>query len=196
MHPVSHLLIGWVLANGAGLDKRDRMLVTVAGVVPDLDGLGVIGDLLTDGTRHPLYLYDTYHHVLMHNLGFGLLLTLLAALLARRKLTATGLVILSFHLHLLGDIVGSRGPDGYQWPIPYLLPFSDTWQLTWSHQWGLKAWPNVSISLVLLAITLYWTWKRGRSPLEMLSTKGDAALVQTLRVRFGDPGKTNHPGLS
>ncbi len=27
------------------------------------------------------------------------------------------LVLFSFHLHLLGDLVGARGPDGDQWPI-------------------------------------------------------------------------------
>jgi inner membrane protein len=195
MHPISHLLIGWALANTAGLEKRDRMLVTVAGVVPDLDGLGVIADILTEKARHPLYLYDTYHHVLMHNLGFGLLLALLALSLGRRRICAGGLVILSFHLHLLGDLVGSRGPDGYQWPIPYLWPFSEAWQLAWSHQWGLKAWPNVSITVVLLALTLYWAWKRGRSPLELVSGKGDAALVRTLRHRFGDPSRSLHPSM-
>ena len=187
MHPVSHLLVGWVLANSAGLGRRDRVLVTVAGVIPDLDGLGVIGDILTERSGHPLDLYGTYHHVLMHNLGCGFLLALLALLAAKRKSATAALVLLSFHLHLLGDIVGSRGPDGYQWPIPYLLPFSDAWQLTWSHQWALKAWSNVSITLVLLAITLHWTWKRGRSPLELISIRGDEALVRTLRERFGSP---------
>lgn len=187
MHPVSHVLIGWALANTARLEKRDRLLVTLAAFVPDLDGLGVFADMLTEGTSHPLYLYDTYHHILMHNLAFGLFLTLVAAAFARRRLMASLLVLLGFHLHLLGDIVGSRGPDGYQWPIPYLAPFSDAWQFAWSGQWDLKAWPNVSLTLLLMALTLYWTWQRGRSPLELLSSRADAALARTLRTRFGEP---------
>jgi hypothetical protein len=97
------------------------------------------------------------------------------------------LVLLSFHLHLFGDLVGSRGPDGYQWPIPYLEPFSGAWQLAWSHQWGLKAWPNVTLTIGLLALTLYWSWRRGRSPVEILSTRADASLARTLRARFGEP---------
>ena len=48
MHPITHLLVGWTLANAAGLGKRDRMLVTVAGVIPDIDGLGVLADVLTE----------------------------------------------------------------------------------------------------------------------------------------------------
>lgn len=187
MHPISHLLIGWTVANSARLARRDRMLVTLAGVLPDLDGLGVVADILTERTRHRTFYYDAYHHVLAHNLAFGCALSLLAAILAKRRPLTTALAFLSFHLHLLGDLVGSRGPDGYQWPIPYLAPFSDALQLSWSHQWGLKAWPNVTATILLLALALYWTWKRGRSPLEMVSLKGDAALVRTLRVRFGEP---------
>ncbi len=187
MHPVTHLLIGWTLANSTRLNKRDRLLVTVTGFVPDLDGLGVFADILTEKTSHPLYLYDTYHHVLMHNLAFGFFLAILAAVLAERRIASSMLAFLSFHLHLLGDIVGSRGPDGYQWPIPYLMPFSNAWQLAWSGQWGLKAWPNVTLTLLLMALTLYWTWKRGRSPIELVSSKGDSALVRTLRARFGEP---------
>jgi len=189
MHPISHLLIGWSLASAAGLERRDRMLVTLAGLIPDLDGLGVVADVLTEKSRHPLYLYDQYHHVLLHNALFGLFLTLVALLFARRKALTPALVAFSFHLHLLGDIAGSRGPDGDQWPIPYLSPFSDAWQLTWSHQWGLKAWPNVSVTLLLLAMTLYWAWQKGRSPLELVSSRADAALTRTLRARFGEPAR-------
>jgi len=91
---------------------------------------------------------------------------------------------LAFHLHLLGDLVGSRGPDGYQWPIPYLYPFSAQWTLAWPGQWELNAWPNILITALVLGITLYLAWKRGCSPLEMVSLKADAAFVTGLRKRF------------
>lgn len=187
MHPITHLLTGWTLANLPRLERRDRVLVTLAALIPDFDGLGVIADIATERTNHPLYLYDDFHHILMHNGLFGILLTATAFAFAKRRGLSALLAFLGFHLHLLGDIVGSRGPDGYQWPIPYLVPFSDAWQLTWSHQWGLKAWPNVTLTLLLLALALYWSWKRGRSPLELVSVRADAALARTLRARFGEP---------
>ena len=34
MSPVTHFLTGWVLANSAGLERRDRALVTLSVVVP------------------------------------------------------------------------------------------------------------------------------------------------------------------
>jgi hypothetical protein len=93
------------------------------------------------------------------------------------------LAFLSFHLHLLGDLVGARGPDGYQWPIPYLLPFSRAWEWTWEGQWALNAWPNFALTIALLLATFFLAWKRGFSPLEILSARTDQGFVRTLRAR-------------
>ena len=184
MNPVSHLLTSWVVANTADLTARDRALVTLAGVVPDIDGLGVIAEILTEHTTFPLLWYSKYHHVLCHNLGFGLLLAVMVILFGVRRWMTAFLVLVVFHLHLLGDLVGSRGPDDYQWPIPYLFPFSDRWQLIWTGQWELNAWPNVLITILLLAATIYIAWKKGSSPLEMVSKKADAAFVSILRKLY------------
>jgi len=94
------------------------------------------------------------------------------------------LALASFHVHLAEDILGSRGPDGYQLPIPYLWPFYSSLQLSWRGEWGLNTWPNVVLTVALLLITLWLAWRRGFSPLEMISTKADAAFVGALRRRF------------
>jgi inner membrane protein len=93
-------------------------------------------------------------------------------------------VFFSFHLHLLGDVVGARGPDGYQWPLVYLWPFSDKWLLTWKGQWQLDAWPNFLITMLALFFTFYLAWNRGFSPVGIFSKKADNAFVETLRNRF------------
>lgn len=108
----------------------------------------------------------------------------MALAVATRKWATALLAFLSFHLHLFEDVLGSRGPDGDQWPIPYLAPFSHIMQLTWHGQWGLNAWPNVLLTIILLLITFWLAWQRGFSPLEMISTKADATLVEVLRRRF------------
>ena len=187
MHPVTHLLTGWVVAESAALGRRDRSLVTLAAVMPDIDGLGVIGEIATRNSSSPVFWWSEYHHVLCHNIGFGVLLAASAALLAVRRATTALLVVLVFHLHLFADLVGSRGPDGFQWPVPYLLPFSDEWQLRWSGQWPLDAWPNFLLTGLLLVLTLYLAWKRSYSPIGIVSVKADAAFVATLRRRFGEP---------
>jgi len=169
------------VANTAKLNPRERMLVAVAGVIPDLDGFGILVDL---ATRHATDWWGRFHHELGHNLGFCLLVTVAFAALAKRKGMTALLVFLSFHLHLFGDVIGARGPDGDQWPIPYLEPFSHLPRLTWSGQWALNAWPNMLITGILIALAVRWAWQRGYSPLEMFSARADAMFVNTLRRRF------------
>ncbi|OFV98771.1 MAG: metal-dependent hydrolase [Acidobacteria bacterium RIFCSPLOWO2_02_FULL_61_28] len=187
MNPVTHLLVGWTVANATTLTPRERALVTVAGIVPDVDGFGMVTDLLTRNSEHPLELWGRFHHVLAHNLGFGLGVGVAAFALSRRRWVAASLALLSFHLHLAGDLVGARGPDGDQWPIPYLSPFSQDWQLTWTGQWALNAWPNFVITGALLLLAFYLAWRRAFSPLELVSSRADRAFVKTLRDRFGAP---------
>jgi inner membrane protein len=183
MSPVTHFLTGWVLANTASLNRKDRALVTLAGVIPDVDGLGAIADLLTRPSAHPLDWFARYHHSL-HNLGFALLIAVAAYALATQRGKVAALAFLSFHLHLLEDLIGARGPDGYPWPIPYLMPFSGALQLSWRGQWALNAWPNFAITMALLLVTFYLAWFRGYSPLDMFSLRADAAFVEALRKRF------------
>jgi len=185
MNPVEHLFAGWAVANVLPLERRDRMLVTIAGVIPDLDGFGLLPELLTRGTKHERLWWTYYHHLLGHNLGFALLCTAGAFFVARRPALTALLVAISFHLHLLCDVIGARGPDGYQWPIPYLLPFSNAWQWSWSGQWALNAWQNVVIMIGLLLFAVWVAVRRGHTPVELFSARGDAAVVAALRGRLG-----------
>jgi inner membrane protein len=134
-------------------------------------------------SAHPLLWFSRYHHSL-HTLTFAAVVGVIAFALAQQKWKVGLLAMASFHLHLLEDLAGSRGPDGYPWPIPYLQPFSAAISLTWRGQWALNAWENVVLTAALLLATLWLAWRRGFSPLEMISIKADARLVATLRRRF------------
>jgi inner membrane protein len=186
MSPVTHFLAGWLVANTALSNRRDRILVTIAGIISDIDGMGLLMDIIQRNPVTKLEWWGTYHHQLGHNILFVIIIVFLSSLFSIRRMTAVILVFISMHLHFLGDILGARGPDD-QWPIPYLLPFSASWQLTWSGQWMLNSWQNFIITASLLGMTFYLAWKRGYSPLEMLSSKADLAFVRTLRSRFGNP---------
>ena len=181
MNPITHALAGWCLAEAVpGLEKRDRAIVVAAAVVPDLDGFGLLPELLTRDSNTPLFWWTDYHHQLAHNLLFAIAATSVAALISRR---AALLAFAAVHLHLLCDLIGSRGPDGYQWPIPYLTPFSD-FTLSWNGQWALNAWPNIAITIALLAATFTLAWSRGYSPVGLFSARADAAFVDALRIRI------------
>ena len=191
MNPVTHLLVGWTVANATTLTQRERALVAVAGIIPDVDGFGIVTDFLTRNSAQPLEWWGKFHHVLAHNLGFGLGVGVATFCLASHRWVAASLALLSFHLHLVGDLVGARGPDGDQWPIPYLSPFSQGWQLVWKGQWALNAWPNFVITGALLVLAFYLAWRRAFSPLELVSSRADQAFVKTLRGRFGSPHGTD-----
>jgi inner membrane protein len=187
MNPITHFLVSWDVANIASLDRKDRTLVTLVGVIPDIDGFGAIPELLTRNSDQPLFWWTDYHHILGHNLPFGLFVTIGSFAIARKRWKTALLAFLTFHLHILGDVVGGRGPDSYQWPIPYLYPFSETWLLVWKGQWELNAWPNFVVTGIALFLMFFLAWRQGFSPLEMISTSANQAFVQTLRKRFGEP---------
>lgn len=185
MNPITHLLLGWTVASADGtLARRERAAVTLAAVVPDLDGLGLAAEILTRGSRHEMLWWSAYHHTVLHNLTFALFVSAVSFFLTGRRWRVAFLAFFSFHIHLLGDILGARGPDNDHWPIPYLTPFSDAWQFAWNGQWDLNAWPNIALTMALLLLCFYLAWKRGYSPLEMISARADQAFVQTLRRRF------------
>jgi hypothetical protein len=183
MSPVTHFFAGWLLAGATSLTRREKAIVVAAAVVPDIDGLGAVAEVLTRNSSHPLLWFSQYHHSL-HTLMFALLITALAFLLARQRWKTALLAFLSFHLHLLGDLIGARGPDGYGWPIPYLKPFSDAVQLSWQGQWALNAWQNIVITGAMLIMTFWMAWKYQTSPLELLSAKANQSFVAALRARF------------
>lgn len=85
MHPITHLLLGWTVASIARLTHRERAAVTLAGVVPDLDGLGILAEVLTRSWDRPLLWWSDYHHVLAHNLCGGLLVAALSGILANSR---------------------------------------------------------------------------------------------------------------
>jgi inner membrane protein len=184
MNPITHFLISWNTAALTGAGKRDRILVTLGGLLSDIDGLGIILELATRHTGKPLNFYSNYHHQLAHNISVAILGLFTMLLFAQRKLRTAFVFLIVFHLHLLCDLIGARGPEGYQWPIPYLFPFSSAVQLTWKYQWSLNGWQNFVITILMCGMVFIISWKKGFSPLEMFSARADKLFVQTLKRRF------------
>lgn len=195
MSPLTHALLSWLVANGApSLSRRERGLVTLAGVVPDLDAAGALPQLLTAHTAHPVYWGSDYHHVLGHNLVVAVAVAGFVAWRSERRALAGALAFATFHLHLLCDLVGSRGGDGYTWPMTYGFPFTDRVQLSWSGQWELDAWPNIAITAAAIAIALGLAASRGFGPFEIVWPTGDRALVavaRSWRARLASLGRSS-----
>lgn len=185
MHPITHFLASWAVGDLTLKQSRDRTLVSLCGMAPDLDGLGV----LVDGTnallgRPGTWYFGEYHHVLLHGLPAALLLPCAFAAFARDRLRTFLVGVLVVHLHYLSDLVGSRGPAPDDlWPIAYLAPLSDRWTFQWSRQWPLNAWPNLLLTACLMGYAFYRAVRSGYSPVGVVSTSADRVFVQTVRHR-------------
>ena len=144
--------------------------------MPDLDGLTLVAGLAA---------YGRYHHVLTHNLAFGLVVTAVSAVWVPRRARELALVFAAFCSHLIGDYFGS-GPG---WGLAPFLPFSDRFFL-FEHAWDLVGWQNITITLAGIVVALVIAVRVGRTPLELVHPATDRAVVDTLRARFGGgPGR-------
>jgi inner membrane protein len=185
MSPLTHLVASWLVAVATTNNPRDRKLVTWAGVLPDADGLGVIPDVVgswISGKECTFHYYQQYHHVLMHGWPGAIVTSSALALFARQRCRVLLLCLLTFHLHLLCDLVGSRGPTvGDLWPICYSEPIFRHPIWFWKHQWRLDGWQNQTIFVVLFIASLWVAVKRGISFVEVIGSRADAVFVQVLR---------------
>ncbi len=185
MSPIAHFFGSWLIASATTNNSRDRALVTLAGVLPDADGLGAVVDVvgsLISGQENTFWYYQRYHHSLLHGWPGALLVTLILTSFARQRGRVALLCLLTFHLHLLCDFIGSRGPSPMDlWPIHYGAPLLRKPNFEWHGQWKLDGWQNQIICVGLFATELWLAPRRGFSFASLFSRKADAAFVSTLR---------------
>jgi hypothetical protein len=183
MTPAIHLFASWIFAAKTTHNLRDCRLVTLAGMAPDLDGLGLVIDVITHQFRtYPTNLYEDYHHYLLHGIFGGLGITLFFVIFAKDRWRVILLALAVFHLHLLCDFVGSRGPSPEDlWPIFYLGPLQKDPMWIWTGQWELYCWPNRLLAVALFGWSLCLAVKQGQSFLGVFNRRLDAIVVVVLR---------------
>ena len=185
MNIVTHLLVGWNTAAGSGATGRDLALVAWAGAAPDLDGVGWAMDWAAARLGHSDTTFYAIHHVYGHGLPAALAISGLVAAFAVHKRRAALLAFLTVHLHLLCDVLGSRGLDPRDlWPVSYLQPFSDAWRITWRGQWPVSGWQNTVVTAACLALAVVMGIWRGVTPVGLFSARADREVVRTLRARW------------
>jgi len=182
MAPTTHLLASWIIAAKTTDNPRDCRLVALAGVLPDLDGAGIFADMFNRAIGNVDHeYYARFHHWWMHGGLAAVVVTMVLVCFARRPGRVAVLALLVYHLHLLCDFVGSRGPDpGDKWPIFYLGPLYDRpmWICKW--QWPLFGWQNSVISIALFVWAMALALRRGDSFVGVISRRADAVFMRTL----------------
>ena len=183
MSPLTHLLISWTVAAKTTDNLRDTRLVALAGILPDADGFGLVIDMIRDPSlQRGAYYYQEYHHWLAHGLAGGIVMALLLACFAQKHGRVFLLALLTFHLHLICDFIGSRGPTpGDLWPIYYFGPFTRSPVWMWTHQWRLDGWQNRVIAISFFMGTLWMGARLGHSVVGVFNRRADAVFVAVIR---------------
>lgn len=184
MSPITHFLVGWVGLERLQASPRDKALVVLAGLAPDLDGLGIVVDFATRALGLPeTDYYQSLHRLYGHGLPAVVIIAAVAGALGVRRFGAAFWAFVSVHLHFLCDLLGSRGSTVEDiWGIYYFAPFTTAYELSWSGQWPLVGWQNMALSAALLGIVMARATTLGYSPVGLLSERADAVFVVTLRA--------------
>jgi len=183
MSPLTHLLASWVIAAKTTDNPRDCRLVALAGILPDADGLGLAEDLANAALGgKPTHFYGQYHHYWLHGIFGAVVIAFLLACFAKQRWRVALLALIVFHLHLLCDFVGSRGPSPEDlWPIFYLGPYDKDPLWVWKGQWRLDGWQNKIVFFTLFAWSLQLAVTRGHSVVGVFNRRADAVFVGVLR---------------
>lgn|SRR5262245_15811376 len=147
LHFLTHVGMSWILASVGRRSVKDRWLIALAGVLPDLDGAGIL-------VSH--HAYDVLHRAAGHGLVFAGLWTALTLRSADRPRGTAALAVASFHVHLLLDLVGTGGP-----PIRYFWPLTD-WGASYAGHWTLASWQNAVVMSATLLGVLWVSWRTTR----------------------------------
>ena len=162
-----HLAAGWLVAEAFGLDYKNRRVVAISGVAPDLDGLAIFGGFEA---------FRRYHHFVFHNLLAAAVFVAIVALLCRR-LRTTIAASLALLLHLACDLLASH------WSLYPLEPFCN---LRLNMTDFLPYWVVVYLiqgagTVLILALVFAVAWRRERTFLEVFIKRGDLLVVRWFR---------------
>ncbi len=179
MHLTQHLLVGYLLPWGALRERRDRVIVALAGLAPDVDA-----PLLLAMGRDA---FIAHHHRWTHHLAGAALAAAAGAALGRSRGRTAAFAAAAWLAHLLCDLIGGgdRHPgEPFAYPLPLLWPFSTRPFDPFPWAWSLASWQNAVVAAVLLAVSVPLALRHGRTVVELFSPRADGAVVEALRRRF------------
>lgn len=164
MSPIVHGMVAWLVAVLFAKQVNDRRLITIAGVVPDIDGIFILFDRAA---------YHELHHTFGHSILFGILVAIIAYALAKDRIKAFAGAIAAFSLHVISDVAVTN------WSVAVLSPLSD-YRLYLYQDPSLVAVVYPAIFFVCFGLILFTAYRRRISPLEFISEKWDRYVLGKL----------------
>ena len=166
MQLLIHALVGWGGGNLVCTTPRERAGAMAVSLIADADGAALLGGVAA---------YQDYHHVVGHNLAYGLLASAgLAWWLGRRWPVFGGYAGL-YALHLLMDFYGS----GQAWGLAWWWPFSPRYDYC-PQAWELNSWQNFTVLGLGVAVCGWIYWRCRRTPLEYVAPAWDRRCLGAL----------------
>lgn len=173
----NHLLLSWLGAAALLHNRRERILVAYSGLASDLDGFGWLYDQFNNSTN----LYLAFHHKAGHGIFAAIIFAVAVGWLARcQRLKAALCAFAAVHLHILCDLVGSQGADGFQWPIYYFYPFFPDVEITLDLQWDINAWQNRLILFLAMCTAVWYFYSRKVCFFEVFGVDFERAAINLL----------------
>lgn len=173
-------MISWVGARSIFEKRENRIAVSVSGIAPDVDGIGLLIDVGLRVFNVQTHYWGAWHHKL-HALPFCIVICCLVTVFVKAQRVLTFVIaFILFNVHVFCDLIGSKGPDGFQWPIPYFYPFKAEVSFVWSGQWALNGWQNILISAISVFAVWFFIKSKETTPLEIVSKRLDGILRKIL----------------
>lgn len=164
MSPIVHGMVAWLVAMLFAKQVNDRRLITIAGVVLDIDGIFIL-------FNHSSYV--EFHHTFGHSFVFGILVAITACALSVDRVKVFFGALAAFSLHLAADILVTN------WSVSVLYPISD-YRLAVGQDPFIVAIIYPATFFVCLGLILFIAYRKGFSPIEFVSEKLDRLLISAL----------------
>jgi hypothetical protein len=164
MTPVIHLIAAWLIAMAFAIELKERRIVVLAGIIPDIDAVFILFDFDA---------YIKYHHTFGHSYVFGIPFVFITPFLfldnLKSKLKVSLIALLGFTSHLVLDIIGS------DWPVSLFYPmFSEGYCITpWVSNEIIYWVINPVFAIIIVSLMALVIFKKESSPIEFISQKFD-----------------------
>ena len=188
MHLTSHLFLSYLIPWRTKLERRDRVIISLAGLAPDVDA----PILLLMGKEA----FVEYHHDYTHHLAGAVVVLAAGLAFGRRKAAAAGFAVAAWCGHMLLDMLGGgdRHPgEPFAYPVPLLWPFSDRPFDPFPFSWSLASWQNGLVMVFAMALMVRIALVEGRTVVEVFSLRADRVVVDVIRKRIGGESKVPPP---
>lgn len=168
MSPLIHLITAWLIAMLFTFELKERRIVVLAGIIPDIDGAFIL---------FSQDIYIEYHHSFGHSLLFGVILILILSIVfskhIKNRLLLIGVSILAFSSHLMLDIIGTNWSVNPLYPI---LALDLSIYSTLSSEiiyWVI----NPVYAILIFGLMAFIIYKKERSPIEFISVNLDKIMT-------------------